>query len=156
MRTRRQLFALTGGAFALPFTAQTQQSANVARIGVLGPDSTSSWAKQMTELRSGLRNLGYVEGKNLVMVFRWADDQYDRLPALATDLVRLNVDVLVTYGTPGTLAAKRATATIPIVMAYTGDAVAAGLVANLAQPGGNVTGSSAPGDRQEVGGASPP
>jgi putative ABC transport system substrate-binding protein len=87
-------------------------------------------------------SLGYVEGKNLVMEFRWADDQYDRLPTLAAELVRLNVDVLITYGTPGTLAAKGATTTIPIVMAYSGDAVAAGLVTNLAQPGGNVTGST--------------
>ena len=82
----------------------------------------------MGALRSGLSELGYVEGKNIVIESRWADEQYDRLPALAAELVGLKVDVLLTYGTPGTVAAKRATAAIPIVMVYTGDAVAAGLV----------------------------
>jgi putative ABC transport system substrate-binding protein len=90
--------------------------------------------------RLGLRDLGYVEGKNIVIEFRWAEENYDRLPDLAAELVRLEVDVLVTYGTPGTLVAKRATTTIPIVMVHSGDAVAAGIVASLARPGGNLTG----------------
>jgi putative ABC transport system substrate-binding protein len=89
-----------------------------------------------------LRDLGYVEGKNLVMEFRWADGMYDRLPNLAAELVRLKVDVIVTGGTPGTRAAKQATATIPIVMAVSGDAVATGLIASLARPGGNITGTT--------------
>jgi len=90
----------------------------------------------------GLRDLGYVEGKNVVIEYRWADGKYDRLPELAAELVRLRVDVVVTYGTPGTLAAKRAVTTIPIVMMVSGDAVATGLVTGLAQPGGNITGST--------------
>jgi putative ABC transport system substrate-binding protein len=89
-----------------------------------------------------LRDLGYVEGKNLVIEFRWADGRYDRLPDLAAELVRLKVDVIVTGGTPGTRAAKQATTTIPIVMAVSGDAVATGLIASLARPGGNITGTT--------------
>jgi len=83
-----------------------------------------------------------VEGKNIVIEYRWAEGQYDRLPDLAAELVRLKVDVLVTYTTPGALAAKRATTTIPIVMVTSSDAVGTGIVASLARPGGNVTGST--------------
>jgi putative ABC transport system substrate-binding protein len=90
----------------------------------------------------GLRDLGYVEGKNILIEFRWAEEKYDQLPALAAELVRQKVDVLVTFGTPGTLAAKRATTAIPIVILYIGDAVAAGVVTSLRQPGGNITGST--------------
>jgi putative ABC transport system substrate-binding protein len=93
-------------------------------------------------LRAGLRDLGYVEGKNIAIEFRWADDKYERLSELAADLVRQKVDVIVTYGAPGTLAAKRASATVPIVMAISGDAVLTGLVASLARPGGNITGTT--------------
>ena len=93
-------------------------------------------------MRAGLRDLGYVEGKNIVIEYRWAEGNYDRLPDLAAELVRLKVDVLVTHGAPGTRAAKRATTTVPIVMATGGDAVATGLVASLARPGGNITGST--------------
>jgi putative ABC transport system substrate-binding protein len=96
----------------------------------------------MDALRAGLRELGYVEGKNVVIEYRWAEGKYDRLPGLAAELVSLKVDVLVTAGTPGALAAKQTTTTIPIVMAGTGDAVATGLVSSLARPGGNITGST--------------
>jgi putative tryptophan/tyrosine transport system substrate-binding protein len=96
----------------------------------------------MDALRAGLRDLGYVEGDNLSIDFRWAEGRYDRLPALAAELVRLKVDVIVTATTPATLAAKQATTTIPIVSAATGDAVANGLVDSLNRPGGNITGSS--------------
>jgi putative ABC transport system substrate-binding protein len=89
-----------------------------------------------------LRDLGYVENKNLIIDFRWAEGKYERLPELAAELVRLNVDVLITYGTPGPLAAQRATKTIPIVMATSGDAIGAGIVSSLARPGGNITGST--------------
>jgi len=92
-------------------------------------------------LREGLQDLGYEEGKNLVIEHRWAEGQYDRLPGFAAELVRLKVDVIVTYGTPGALAAKQATTTIPVVVAMMGDAVATGVVATLAHPGGNITGS---------------
>jgi putative ABC transport system substrate-binding protein len=93
-------------------------------------------------LRAGLRDLGYAEGRNIFIEFRWAEGKYDRLPSLADELVRLNVDVLITAGTPGTRAAKRATSRIPIVMAVSGDAIATGLIDSLARPGGNITGST--------------
>jgi putative tryptophan/tyrosine transport system substrate-binding protein len=125
-----------------PLAAGAQQQANVARIGFLGSTSSSGWGSRVEAFRSGLRDLGYVEGKNAVIEFRWADERYDRLPRLATELLRLKVDLLVTYGTPATLAAKRATTTIPIVMVHSGDAVAAGIVASLARPGANITGST--------------
>jgi putative tryptophan/tyrosine transport system substrate-binding protein len=110
------------------------------RIGYLGSGSVAGPMNRLEALRAGLRDLGYVEGKNIVIEYRWAEGKYDRLPDLAAELVRLKVDVLVTSGTPGTLAAKQTTATIPIVMAGSGDAVATGLVASLARPGGNITG----------------
>jgi putative tryptophan/tyrosine transport system substrate-binding protein len=138
---RRAFITLLGGAAsASPVAAQ--QPGKIARIGFLGPNSASSWGSRLEAFRSGLRDHGYEEGKNTVIEFRWAEDNYDRLSELAAELVRLNVDVLVTYGTPGTLAAKRATATTPIVMAYIGDALATGIIASLARPGGNVTGST--------------
>jgi putative tryptophan/tyrosine transport system substrate-binding protein len=92
--------------------------------------------------RQGLREYGYTEGQNISIEYRWAEGRYERFPALVADLVRLKVDVIVTAGTPGTLAAKKATKTIPIVIAVAGDAVGAGLVESLARPGGNVTGST--------------
>ena len=93
-------------------------------------------------MRQGLRELGYEEGKNLVIEYRWAEADFDRLPKLAADLVSLKVDLIVTHGTPGCRAAKQATTTIPIVMAAVGDPVRSGLVASLARPGGNLTGNS--------------
>jgi putative ABC transport system substrate-binding protein len=118
------------------------QPAKVARIGFLAPTSASSNADRVEALRAGLRDFGYVEGKNIVIEFRWADERYDRLPDLAAELVRLNVDVIVTAGTPAIRAVKNATTTIPIVMATSGDPVGFGFVASLARPGGNITGSS--------------
>ncbi|PYT86199.1 MAG: hypothetical protein DMG36_26600 [Acidobacteria bacterium] len=136
------------GIFAIALTfafggvvAQAQQ-AKVVRIGFLGPTSAASNAGRMEALRAGLRDLGYLEGKNLVIESRWAEGKFDRLPELAAELVRLNVDVILTTGTPGIRAAKNATTTIPIVMVTSGDPVGFGFVASLAQPGGNITGSS--------------
>ncbi len=127
----------------VPLAGETQQQAEkVYRIGYLGNASAAAQAKRVESLRAGLRDLGYVEGKNIVFEFRWAEGKMDRLPDLAAELVRLKVDVLVTAGTPGALAAKQATTTIPIVMVGIGDAVAAGVVASLARPGGNITGST--------------
>jgi putative ABC transport system substrate-binding protein len=138
---RREFITLLGGAAAWPVAARAQQ-ARMTRIGFLGPTSYFGLQERMDALRAGLRDLGYVEGDNLSIDFRWAEGRYDRLPALAAELVRLKVDVIVTATTPATLAAKQATTTIPIVMAATGDAVANGLVDSLNRPGGNITGSS--------------
>jgi putative tryptophan/tyrosine transport system substrate-binding protein len=118
------------------------QNTKVVRIGFLGPNSAASTSSRMESLRAGLRELGYVEGKNLIIESRWADGNYDRLPDFATELVGLKVDLILTSGTPGTRAARSATTTIPIIMVTSGDPVALGLVASLARPGGNITGSS--------------
>ena len=143
MITRRKLLLTLGtGALAAPLASLAQQGDKVWRIGFLGAASVSGWASRIESLRAGLRDLGYVEGRNFVIDFRWAEGKYDRLPDLAAELVRLKVDVLVTHGTPGSRAAKQATTTIPIVMVVVGDPVATGLVASLARPGGNITGST--------------
>jgi putative ABC transport system substrate-binding protein len=142
MRRREVITLLGGAAAAWPLAARAQQGGKIARIGFLGANSASSWASRLEAFRLGLRDHGLVEGKNIVIEFRWAEEKYDRLPDLAAELVHLNVDVLVTYGTPGTLAAKSATTTIPTVMAYIGDALAIGIVASLSRPAGNITGST--------------
>src|SRR4051812_2599725 len=121
MRRRELVLGLGGAAMALPFHAFSQ--AKAALIGFLGSESAAQYAANIDGLRAGLRELGYVEGKNLKIEYRWAEGQNDRLPALAAELARLKVDVLVTHGTPGTMAAKKATSTIPIVMASSGDAL---------------------------------
>jgi len=140
MNTRRKLLiALGAGAIAAPLVCFAQ-SAKVVRVGFLGAASAAGGKNRIEALRAGLRELGYMEGKNLVIEYRWADDKYDALPKLAAELVKLKVDVIVTHGTPGVRAAKQATSTIPIVMAIVGDAGRAGLVANMARPEGNITG----------------
>ena len=138
-RTLIASFALC--AMSSPLFAWAQQAQQVFRIGVLGVASPSGYALQVEAFRRGLRDLGYIEGKNVLIEFRWADGNISRLPELASELVRLNPDVIVTSG-PGSAIAKRATSTIPIVMAVASNAVESGLVASLARPGGNVTGSS--------------
>jgi len=140
---RTFLGALAGGSLAAPVGAFAQQPpARIARIGFLGVASASAPASvaRVAALRTGLRDLGYVEGKNLTIDFRWAEGKHERLPELAAELVRLKVDVIVAQGTPGASAAKQATATIPIVVPIVADPVSTGLVASLARPGGNVTG----------------
>lgn len=133
---------LAVSAFFSPVLARAQQPARVYRIGFLGATSPSGYASQVAAFRGGPRDLGYVEGENLVIEFRWAEGNYARLPELAVELVRLKPDVLVTHASAGTLAAKRAASTIPIVMGVAGDAVATKLVESLARPGANVIGSS--------------
>lgn len=141
MKRRNTVLALIALAMA-PFGARSQQkSLTTARLGYLGSETASAQAKLLEALRAGLRDLGYVEGRNLVIESRWADGNYDRLPELAADLVRLKVDVLVAEGIKAGLAAKRATTTIPIVLPATADAIASGLVSSLARPGGNITGA---------------
>jgi len=138
----RRRFVAGVAAALTPMPGFAQPATKVARIGFLIPASASSYASRVEALRAGLRDLGYVEGRNLLIEFRVADGKYDRLVDLATELARLEVEVIVTGGTPGTRAAKQATATIPIVMAVSGDAVATGLIASLARPGGNITGTT--------------
>jgi len=138
----RLAVALLSLALLVAPLAVEAQSGKVYRIGFLGAASASSYARHVNAFRQGLRELGYVEGKNITVESRWAEDKYDRLLDLAAELVRLKVDLIVTHGTPGALAAQRATTTIPIVMAAVGDAVATGLVANIARPSGNITGST--------------
>jgi len=142
MRDKIFYLALWAVLLALSFPAGAQQSGKIPRIGFLGAASASGYAPQLEAFRRGLRDLGYVEGKNIILEYRWAEGTYDRLPVLAAELVRLKPDLVLTHGTAGTRAAKQATTTIPIVMAVSGDAVATGLVASLAHPGGNITGSS--------------
>lgn len=137
---RRSFMVGMGVLVSWPLTSKAQQVGKVYRIGLLGLASTSDVAG-LTAFRRGLRDLGYEEGKNLIIEYRWAEGRYERLPPLATELVGLKVDVILTYGTPGALAAKKATKTIPVVVAIIGDAVASGIVATLARPGGNITGS---------------
>jgi putative ABC transport system substrate-binding protein len=140
---RRHFIALVGGmAAAWPLGLSAQPLGRMARIGFLGSASATGSAKSVEALRTGLRDLGYVEGRNIVIEFRWAEGKYDRLSDLLAELIRLNVDVIVTHGTPGTRAAKKATSTIPVVMAISGDAIATGLVTSLARPEANVTGST--------------
>ena len=144
MRPRRKLLlALGAGALAAPLRPFAQQpAAGMHRIGFLGATSAAGLGNRLEALRAGLRELGYVEGKNLVIEFRWAESRYARLAELAAELVRLNVALIVTHSTPGVLAAKQATMTIPIIIAAQGDAVATGVVTSLARPGGNITGST--------------
>jgi len=141
MTSRRTfLGSLALALLSAPFPADAQQAGRTFRIGYLGVSSPSLERHLVEAFRQRLRDLGYVEGQSITIEYRWAEGQDDRLPDLAADLVRLKPDVIVTTGTPGTLAAKQATKAIPVVMTSSGDPVQAGLVVSLARPGGNVTG----------------
>ena len=134
-----------GMLVTMPLPAFSQQpGAKIPRIGFLGVSTQEAWAPRVEAFRAGLQDLGYVEGRNIVIEYRFAGGQYDRLPELAAELVRLNVDVIVTHSAPGALAAKQATATnpVPVVMTNVSDAVGSGIVASLARPGGNITGDT--------------
>ena len=137
--------AATWLAEPLPAVAQSKEKAmgRLARVGYLSPTSSAAAANILGAVRQGLRELGWVEGKNVVIENRFADGNPRRLPELVAELVRLQVDVIVAGSTPAIVAARNATATIPIVMVTTGDPVASGLVASLARPGGNITGVTA-------------
>ena len=140
---RRKFLAVLGGASAWPLAARGQAVGKVPRIGYLSPGSASPGPLAYhDEFQRGLRKLGYVEGRNIVIEYRFADGKFDRLGALAAELVQLDVDVIVSVVTQASLAAKNATRTIPIVFVSVGDPVGAGLVASLARPGANVTGNS--------------
>ena len=141
MISRRTFLAAAGaGILAVPRAVEAQPAGNVPRIGFLSAAPLSSITARIEAFRKGLRDLSYVEGQNIVIEWRAADDKWDRLPDLAAELVRLQVAVIVTAEGPAALAAKRVTQTVPIVMGQSGDPVAMGAVASLAHPGGNVTG----------------
>ena len=143
--TRHRLLvslALTVMLFALCSSAETQQSGKIVRIGILDGSTASGMAVLLDAFRQELSKLGWIEGKNTAIEYRFSEGKGDRLPQLAANLVRLNVDLIVTTGDPPALAAKGATKTIPIVMAHAVDPVGAGLVSSLGRPGANVTGSS--------------
>ena len=142
MKTRRQVLALGGGVLALPFVAFAQQ--RVWRIGILSLTAAPSSvdAERYGSFVRGMRELGYVEGKNLTVVWRFAENSNERMAAMAAELVQSQVDAIVTLGVPPTAAAKKATTTIPIVMGTATDPLGAGLIASLGRPGGNVTGLS--------------
>jgi len=139
---RRDFVAMLCGAAALPLAARAQQTANVRRVGWLSPGSRASDENFLASFRDGLRDLGWVVGQNVAIEPRWAEGRFERLPDLAAELVQLKVDVIIANVTQASLAAKRSTRTIPIVMVGVGDPLGSGLVDSLARPGGNVTGPS--------------
>ena len=135
---RREFITLLGGTAAWPFAARAQQARKIPRIGVLWPNPPATFEF----MRQGLQDFGYVEGRNIGFEFRWAEGKLDRLPELAVELVRLQTDVIVALAPQATLAAKGATQTIPIVFVAMGDPLASGVVASLAHPGANLTGTT--------------
>src|SRR6266581_102367 len=145
MNNRRKLLVTLGAgalAFAAPPGSFGQQQGKVWRVGILSPTSASLSSSNTHAFLKGMRELGYIEGKNLVIEGRFADGRLERFPGLAAELVRLKVDVIVAGGSPAISAAQKATSTIPIVMTPAGDPVGSGFVKSLARPGGNITGLS--------------
>jgi putative tryptophan/tyrosine transport system substrate-binding protein len=143
---RREFFGVLGGAAAMSLLwrrmAHAQQAAKIARVGFLGNSTAALEANLLGPFREGMRELGYEEGRNLVIEYRWAEGNYARFPALVGELLTAKVDVIVTAGTPASLAVKRTTTSTPCVMVAVGDPVGSNLISSLAQPGGNLTGLS--------------
>jgi ABC-type uncharacterized transport system substrate-binding protein len=139
---RRAFVTGLGAVLAAPHAAEAQQAARTVTIGYLGNSSPSLESTEVDAFREGLQQLGYAERKNLVIKYKWAEGRQERYGVLARELVALNPDVIFTAGTPGTIAARQATRSIPIVAAVMGDPVATGLVESLSKPGGNITGLS--------------
>ena len=140
MERRAFIGSLAGGLLAAPLAAEAQPAGKVYRIGFLGNSTEALEANLVGPSREGLRERGYVEGRDLTIEYRWAEGAYERFPALIAELIALKVDIIVTAGTPAALAVKRATAAIPLVMIAVGEPVGTGLVKSLARPGGNLTG----------------
>jgi putative ABC transport system substrate-binding protein len=139
-RRRKLLIALGAGMFTPVASLAQQVATRIPRVGFLGNSTAVLESNLIGPFREGLRDLGYVEGQNIFIEYRWAEGKYERFPQLIAELLALKVDVIVTAGTPAALAVKRATATVPVVMVAVGDPVGTGLVASLARPGGNLTG----------------
>jgi putative ABC transport system substrate-binding protein len=137
---RREFITLVGGAAAWPLAARAQQAGKMYRIGFLGNSTAALEGSLVGSFREGLRDLGYVEGQNILIEYRWAEGQYEQFPALIAELLAQRVEVIVTAGTPASLAVKKTTTSVPLVMVAVGDPVTTGLVASLARPGGNITG----------------
>jgi putative tryptophan/tyrosine transport system substrate-binding protein len=146
---RRDVVALIGGAAAWPRSVRAQQPANMPRIGFLGNSSAALEANLVGAFREGLRDLAYVEEANIAIEYRWAEGNYERFASLIAELLGRNVAVIVTAGTPASLAVKKATKSVPLVMVGVGDPVATGLVASLARPGSNVTGLTSTAEETE-------
>ena len=139
---RREFITLLGGAAAWPLAARAQQPGKLPTIGYLGATTPSAESQRVAALVQRLREFGWIESRNLTIECRYAEGRSERYAELAAEFVRLNVDVIVTYGTPAVAATRQATAVIPIVFAVAGDPIGSGLVASLPRPGGNVTGLS--------------
>src|SRR5215207_4150175 len=146
---RRDFLTVLGAATTFPLPARAQPAANIPRIGFLGNSSAALEANLVGPFREGLRDLGYVEEQNIVIEYRWAEGNYERFPSLIAELLGQNVAVIVTAGTPASLAVKKATNSVPLVMVGVGDPVATGLVASLASPGGNATGLTSTAEETE-------
>ena len=136
---RREFITLLGGAAVWPLASRAQAAKTIGLLGAVSASYQSSWTEAFLQR---LRELGWIEGRTVSIAYRWTEGSNERAAEMATELVRLKVDVIITSGTPTILAAKRATATVPIVFATAADPVGTGVVASLAQPGGNVTGLS--------------
>jgi len=139
---RREFITLLGGAAAWPVAARAQQSGKLPTIGFLVPGTPLTQSQRVAAFVQRLRELGWTEGRNVAIEYRWSEGRNDRVAEIAVELVRIKVDVIVTTGTPAALAAKQATSVIPVVITGVADPVGSGLVASLARPGGNITGLS--------------
>src|SRR5215510_9729259 len=139
---RREFITLLGGAAAWPLAARAQQAAKLPTIGFLGPTTPSSQSQHIAAFVQRLRELGWIEGRDVAIEVRWAEGRDERYAEIANEFVRLKVDIILTHNTLPALAAKQATSVIPIVFASAGDPVGTGIVASLGRPGGNVTGLS--------------
>ena len=137
---RRTFITLLGGAAAWPLTAGAQQRGKISRVGFLGNSTEALETNLIGPFREGLREHGYVEGRNIEIVFRWAEGKYELFPVLITELIAAKVDMIVTAGTPASLAVKDANTSIPLIMIAVGEPVVLGFVTSLARPGGNITG----------------